>query len=126
VNGQTIAENARAGKIPYTIIELKEKIVAQLLEEGEPVYGGTGADPEVLKNAAVDKAKLVVIGVRDPAAAEAITIAVRKLNAHAHIIVRSQFVEEVETLLKLGADEVINERKEAAKRISESTLMQFN
>jgi CPA2 family monovalent cation:H+ antiporter-2 len=71
----------------------------------------------------VDKAKTVVIGVHDPAEAEAITIEVRKMNPHAHIIVRSQFAEEVDTLKSLGANEVVHERLEAARRISERTLI---
>lgn len=126
VNGQTLAQIARDKKIPYSIIELNEKVLAKSQQEGEPIYGGSAKDPEVLKTAAVDKAKTIVIAVHDPAEAEAITIEVRKMNPHAHIIVRSQFAEEVETLKQLGANEVIHERMEAARRISERTLLQFS
>jgi CPA2 family monovalent cation:H+ antiporter-2 len=126
VNGQTLSQVAKEKNIPYSIIELNEKVVSKFHQEGEPIYGGSATDPEVLRNAAVNRAKTVVIGVHDPAEAEAITIEVRKMNPHAHIIVRSQFAEEVETLKQLGANEVIHEKLEAAKRISERTLLKFN
>ena len=126
VNGQTLAQIAREKKIPYSIVELNEKMVTKFLHEGEPIYGGSATDPEVLKNAAVDKAKTIVIAVHDPAEAEAITIETRKMNPNAHIIVRSQFAEEVDTLRQLGANEVIHERMEAARRISERTMLQFD
>jgi len=124
-NGQTLAEQAHENDIPYSIIELNEKISTKFLHEGEPVFPGDARAEKVLINAAVDKAKSIVIAVHDAAAAEAITIASRKINHHAHIIVRSQFESEVDTLIKLGANEVIPERLEAAKRISERTILQF-
>jgi CPA2 family monovalent cation:H+ antiporter-2 len=125
VNGQLLAEIAGEKNIPFTIVELSQKVASRFLDEGEPIFSGSATDPEVLRNAAVDKARTVVIAVHDPAAAEAITIAVRKLNPHAYVIVRSQFADEIEALKKLGADEVIHERMEAARRISERTMLRF-
>lgn len=124
-NGQTLAGHAHENDIPYSIIELNEKISTKFLKEGEPMFPGDARSEEVLVHAAADKAKIIVIAVHDAAAAEAITIASRKINQHAHIIVRSQFESETETLVKLGANEVIPERLEAAKRISERTILQF-
>ena len=125
VNGQNLASQAKTQEIPYSVIELNEKIATRYLMEGEPMYAGDARSEEILIPAAVHKARTVVIAVHDAASAEAITTAVRKLNHHAHIIVRSQFVSEVETFKKLGANEVIPERLEAARRISERTLLQF-
>lgn len=125
VNGQTLANQAKASSIPYSIIELNEKIAMRFLGEGEPMYPGDARSADVLNNAAVEKAKTVVIAVHDAAAAEAITTAVRKINHQAHIIVRSQFESEVDTLISLGANEVVPERIESARRITERTLKQF-
>lgn len=126
VNGQNLAGQAKSKDIPYSVIELNEKISTKYLMEGEPMYPGDARSEEILIKAAVHKARTVVIAVHDAASAEAITIQVRKLNHQAHIIVRSQFVSEVETFKKLGANEVIPERLEAARRISERTMLQFN
>lgn len=125
-SGQILASQAQGKNIPYSIVELNEKISTRLLNEGEPVFPGDARYADVLINAAVDKAKTIVIAVHDAAAAEAITIASRKINHNAHIIVRSKFTSEVDTLMKLGANEVIPERLEAAKRISERTILQFS
>jgi len=125
VNGQNLASQAKSQDIPYSVIELNEKTATKYLMEGEPMYAGDARSEEVLVRAAVHRARTVVIAVHDAASAEAITIAVRKLNHQAHIIVRSQFASEVETFIKLGANEVIPERLEAAKRISERTMLQF-
>ena len=126
VNGRTLALEAKESGVPYSVIELNGKLAEQAEMEGEPIYPGDARNPEILENAAVQKAKTVVIAVHDAASAEAITIAVRKINAHAHIIVRSQFDSEQETLQKLGANEVVSERNEAARKISERALMQFS
>jgi K+:H+ antiporter len=125
-NGQTLAAQAHANDIPYSIIELNEKITTRFLHEGEPVFPGDARSEDVLINAAADKAKTIVIAVHDAAVAEAITTASRKINPGAHIIVRSQFASEIDALIKLGANEVIPERLEAAKRISELTILQFS
>jgi CPA2 family monovalent cation:H+ antiporter-2 len=124
--GRTLAEMARENGIPYTVVELKDKIVSQLQQEGEPAFGGTAADPEVLRNAAVGQARTIVICVHDPTATEAITKVTRRMNPNAHIIVRSQFTDEFDTLRRLGADEIVDERQEAAKQISDRTLLQFS
>ena len=126
VNGQNLALQAKEREIEYSVIELNEKIATRFENEGEPMYPGDARADEILIRAAVHKAKTVVIAVHDAASAEAITIAVRKLNHNAHIIVRSQFASEVETFKKLGANEVIPERLEAARRITERTLLQFS
>ncbi|RLD17547.1 MAG: potassium transporter KefB [Bacteroidetes bacterium] len=124
-SGQILAGQAHENDIGYSIIELNEKISTQFLNEGEPVFPGDGRSEDVLLHAAADRAKTIVIAVHDAAAAEAITIASRKINHSAHIIVRSRFSSEIETLIKLGANEVIPERLEAARRISERTIVQF-
>ena len=125
INGEILAHQAKENGIPYSIIELNAKVAEEAKMEGEPMYPGDARNPEILQNAAVERARTIVIGVHDPTSAEAITIAVRKLNPHAHIIVRSQFESEIETLTNLGANEVVPERKEAAKKISERALLQF-
>lgn len=125
VNGQNLAIDARKRGLRYSVIEFNEKRVAYAHEEGQPIYAGDARNRDVLLNAAVDKARTVVIAVHDASTAEGITTQVRKLNPQAHIIVRSRFESEVETLKKLGADEVVPEQLEAARRISERTLMRF-
>lgn len=125
VNGQNLAAQAKTRQVPYSVIELNEKTAFKYEMEGEPMYSGDARDIDILIRAAVNKAKTVVIAVHDVTSAEAITIAVRKLNHNAHIIVRSQFESEVEMFKKLGANEVIPERLEAARRISERTMLQF-
>ncbi len=126
INGQQLSHSAAAHQLPYVIIELNEKTVDAYRAEGEPIYGGDARDPEVLARAAVEKAKTVVVAIPDACATEEITSIVRKLNHNAHIIVRTRFASEIETLQKLGANEVIPEEFEASLRIFERTMDQFD
>ncbi|MDX1477878.1 MAG: cation:proton antiporter [Saprospiraceae bacterium] len=125
VNGQMLSKQLAQQHVPYAIIEKDEKRVEHAREDGEPIYGGDARVQDVLLRAAVDKAKTVVIAVHDACTAEEITAQVRKTNHHAHIIVRSRFPAETEALTRLGANEVITEQMEAAGKISERAILQF-
>lgn len=117
--GRQVVKVAKEKGMEYSIIELHSRICDYCLEMGEPIYAGDAQDPEVLKKAAVDHAKTIVITVPEATTAEHITVEVRKMAPHAHIIARTNFESEAEILQKLGADEVVPAEIEAGRGMAE-------
>ncbi len=120
--GKRIARHLSKSKTPMAIIELNERNIHDEDLQMAQVIIGNANETEVLRRTAIESAKRVIITIPDPAAAEDITIKIRKMNHHVHIIVRTKYQEEVERLYKLGADRVVPEEISVADTITESLV----
>jgi CPA2 family monovalent cation:H+ antiporter-2 len=76
-------------------------------KQGEPIFYGDGTSPEILHKLGIEKARVVVISITDPAATRKIAITARNMNPRLYIVVRTRYIAEVEDLFANGADEVI-------------------
>ena len=95
--------------IVFDPIISKEKIM-----KGEHVVYGDAVNEPILLKANTDKADIVVVSIGGIIPAMAVTEKVRKINPDAYIIVRAEQIVNVETLYKLGADQVLPEKLEIA------------
>ncbi len=118
--GKRIAKFFSTRQTPLAIIELSERNVNEEDRQMAQVFIGNGKDPEVLKRAAVESAKQVIITVPEAAIAEAITINIRKMNHQAKIVVRTKYAQEADQLHKLGANQVVPEEISVAETITAS------
>jgi CPA2 family monovalent cation:H+ antiporter-2 len=109
VNGRNVARAARISGIPYTILEMDPDIVRAEQAKGKPIYYGDATHEAVFQHADIKDARIVVIAISDPAATRRITEIARRLNPKIHIIVRTHYLQEMEPLYELGADDVIPE-----------------
>ncbi len=107
INGQHLVRAAKSVGIGYVIIDINSETVRKESKKGEPIIYGDAIHEEVLKHANLKHARIVVIGISDPAATRKITKAVRELSPRAYIIARTLYTKEVAPLRELGADEVI-------------------
>jgi len=71
------------------------------------------------------KARVLVIAINDAASTRRITEIARRLNPKIYIIVRTRFLQEVQPLYALGADEVIPEEFETAVEIFTRVLKKY-
>ena len=115
--GKRIARHLHKNKVPMAIVELNERNIEESDEEMAQIFIGNGEDPEVLQRAAIESAKQIIVTIPDPAAAEDITIKVRKMNHHANIVVRTKYQQETDRLYKLGANRVVPEEISVAETI---------
>ncbi|MCW7076659.1 MAG: cation:proton antiporter [Candidatus Syntrophoarchaeum sp.] len=125
INGRHLAKVASGVGIPYVIIETNPETVRVERAKGEPIFFGDATRINVLKEAGVEEARIVVIATSDPIATRRITSLARKLNAKIHIIVRIRYLQEVEELTELGANEVISEEFEASMEIFARVLYKY-
>ena len=111
--------------ISYKIIEFNPNTVKKYKKEGENIVFGDITHPDNLKHIGVDTASLIVIAISDAEATLRAVELSRKMNKDIYIIVRSEFITQIETLYKKGADIVISQDFEASLEISSYVLKYF-
>lgn len=125
LNGRNLARAASAANIPYVIVETNPETVRLEREKGMPIYYGDATHDEVLKHVDIDRARVVVVAISDPAATRRIIEVARRLNPGIYILVRTRFANEVEPLYKLGANEVVPEEFETSVEIFSRVLARY-
>jgi CPA2 family monovalent cation:H+ antiporter-2 len=126
VNGRNLSRSAKMSGIPYIIIEMNPDTVRTEQEKGESIFYGDASHEEVLKHAHIDSARVLVIAIPDAAAVRRVTVTAKQMNPLIHLIARTRFVQEVEPLRQLGADEVIPEEFETSVEIFTRVLSRYN
>ena len=125
VNGRNVARAAGISGIPYVILEMDPEMVRAEQAKGEPIYYGDATHEAVFQHADIKDARIVVIAISDPAATRRITEIARRLNPKIHIIVRTHYLQEMEPLYELGADDVIPEEFETSVEIFTRVLVKY-
>jgi monovalent cation:H+ antiporter-2, CPA2 family len=116
--GRRIARFLAQKNIPLAVIELNERNIQEDDYRVAQVVIGNADDEEVLKRAAIEGAKRIIITVPNVSIAEDIIVKIRRHNHLASIVVRTKYVQETERLLKLGATEVVPEELSVADSIT--------
>ncbi len=125
VNGQNVARATRRSEIPYTILELNPQTVRAARAAGEHIVFGDATNEAVLNDVGVPRARVAVVVINDPVATRRIVALLRRLCPDIHLVARTRYVNEVQPLLDLGADEVVPEEFETAIEIFTRTLQQY-
>ncbi|MCO5266336.1 MAG: cation:proton antiporter [Lentimicrobium sp.] len=125
INGHNVARTANKANIPYVAVELDPDIFREARAEGYPVIYGDAADELILHHMHAHEARVVVIAISDPEATKKIITILRQITETAHVIVRTRHVNEIDEILKLGADEVIPEEFETSIQIFTRVLNRY-
>ncbi|MBN1227766.1 MAG: cation:proton antiporter [Deltaproteobacteria bacterium] len=125
VNGKNLARAARRAGIPYSIIEMNPETVRSEKTKKEPIHYGDATHEQILQHTNIKNARIVVLAINDPAATRAITEVVRRLNPKVHLIVRTRYLQEMQPLYELGADEVIPEEFETSVEIFTRVMVKY-
>ena len=120
--GRHLVQVLKKTGIPYVVVEMNPESVKKMQEEGIPaIYGDAGRE-HILELAGIAKAKLCVIATNAPSASPRIISLARHNNPTLQIIVRTRYLDEVDRLEALGADNVIPEEMETTVRIFSEVL----
>lgn len=122
--GQTIARFMKVEAIPYLVLDLDPKRVAEARAAGEPVYFGDGSQRSILKQAKIREAKLVVVTFGNGKVLEDILSLCRQLTTEAKILVRTRDDVDMEALETAGASQVIPETLEGSLMLVSQVLYQ--
>ncbi|MCR4315691.1 MAG: cation:proton antiporter [Planctomycetes bacterium] len=125
VNGRNLVRTAKGAAIPFVVIEMNAETVSGERKRGVPIFYGDATNDAILHHVNVHSAKVVVIGINDPPATRRVTELVRRMAHGAHVIVRTQYLAELEALYKLGANEVIPTEFETSIEIFARVLAKY-
>jgi CPA2 family monovalent cation:H+ antiporter-2 len=126
LNGRNLARVLKETGISYVIVEINPETFRAACQAGEPVIFGDASSRVILQEAAIARARAMVIAISDPAAARRVVSLARQLNPEVFIIVRTRFVTEIEELYGLGADDVIPEEFETSIEIFVRVLEKYH
>jgi len=125
LGGRHIADAAEAAGIPYVVIDTNPDTVRAEHAAGRRIYHGDATCEPILVHAGIQNARIAVVAISDPVGTNRAVEQVRLLNPRIHIIVRIRYFAQSETLLALGADEVIPEEYEASIEIFTRVLHKY-
>jgi monovalent cation:H+ antiporter-2, CPA2 family len=101
------------------VIEDADKLVAALNESGIEVLPGNAVQPKVLEAANIRGARLLFVAIPNGFEAGQIVEQSRVLNPQLQIVARAHSNDEVDYLMKLGANIVIMGEREIARGMIE-------
>ena len=111
--------------LPFTSIVFDPDLARREMEKGNLTVFGDATFEPVLREAFAHTAELVIVSVGNLITALSIVEHIRRMNKHAHIIVRTRHVTDIEELYKLGASQVIPEEFETAIDFFERILGKY-
>lgn len=124
-NGTSLCKAASVANIQHIAIESDADIVKEKQKQGVPVIYGDATYESVLEAAGIDKAQILVSVIEDPSAIYNIVRIARSVNPELYIIARTRYINDVEDLYKVGANEVIPEEFETSLEIFARVLNKY-
>lgn len=106
IAGQNLAGALASLEVPFSVIEMNYEAVKHQQSKGTKITYGDATKPEVLEHAGIEHAKLVVIAISGKFLAN-IVRAVRTIRPDVQVIVRAQYVREVENIDSAHNTEVV-------------------
>ncbi len=125
VCGRNLAWAARLSGIPYVILDVNPDTVRRERQLGEPIFFGDATQEPVLEQVDIHDARVVAIAVNDPVAARRMVEVIRQASSHVYIITRTRYLNELQPIRNLGADDVIAEEFETSIEIFTRVLNKY-
>lgn len=123
--GRRLVQVLQNTGIPFVVVDLNARAVAEAEAAGIHALYGDAARGHLLAEVGLDRAKVLVVAINDPAAVERITRRAREQNPTLQIVARARYFAHIEPLEAAGADVVVPEELEAAVRLFVHVLQAY-
>jgi CPA2 family monovalent cation:H+ antiporter-2 len=120
--GQTMGLLLESVYVPYIALDLDSDRVADARRRGVPVFFGDASRGEVLKAAAVERARAVVVTMDDPDSAGRTVQVLRQLLPDLPILARARDLTQCARLTTAGATRVVPEIVEGSLQLGGALL----
>ncbi|RYX95912.1 MAG: Kef family K(+) transporter [Comamonadaceae bacterium] len=120
--GRRIAEALSANHIPYVVAEQNREMVERLREQGLAAVSGDAAEPDVLIQAHIANARMLVIATPDTLDVRQMIATARALNPGIETVVRTHNEAEAKLLEKENAGRVFLGEHELAMSMTRHVL----
>jgi CPA2 family monovalent cation:H+ antiporter-2 len=124
--GQVIGRELLRREIPLIVLEEDPMLVRSLQGENAQIVLGYAELPEVLDQARLEKAQVLIVAIPDPLAAQRIIDHARQTNPQLPIVVRAHHREEQARFVERGATEALVSEVELALEMVRFTLERFD
>jgi CPA2 family monovalent cation:H+ antiporter-2 len=112
-NGRNLVRVLKEAGVPYRVVDVDFDAVRAGKKDGENVVFGDATRPVVLEYVHANTAAVIAITFSFPEQARRLVAAARRVNPTGGIIARTRYVDEMDELYALGANDVIPEEFEA-------------
>jgi monovalent cation:H+ antiporter-2, CPA2 family len=109
VGGRTLSGVLEEVGTPYVVIELDPDLVEKGQQVNVPIFYGDASSQSVLEHAGIASARLIAITTIDAQSAARTASLARRLNPTIQVLARARMVDEVDSLVRAGAHEVVPE-----------------
>jgi monovalent cation:H+ antiporter-2, CPA2 family len=123
--GRRIAEALDQQGIAYVVADVNREKIERLRERNIPAVSGDAADPAVLIQAHVARARMLVIATPDTVGVRRMVETAKMLNPPISIVIRTHSDGEAELLRRENAGTVFMGEQELAKGMTEHILRTF-
>ncbi len=123
--GGPIAEELARHSVPHVIVEASRDVAERLREHGLPVIYGDATRPEVLEDAHLERARLLVVAAPDAYQARAVLALARSLNPDIEVVARTHSDAERTWLLEHGVSQALVGERELAVSLTRAALRRF-
>jgi CPA2 family monovalent cation:H+ antiporter-2 len=123
--GRHMAAALREAGVPYVVADQNREVVERLRAEGVPAVVGDAAQPEVLIQAHVARAAMLVVATPDTLGVRQMAQAARLLNPGIEIVVRSHNEEEARRLQHEVTGTVFLGERELAQAMTRYVVERF-
>jgi CPA2 family monovalent cation:H+ antiporter-2 len=120
--GRRIGEALEAARIPYVVAEQNRELVERLRERNIPAVSGDAAEPAVLIQAHVARARVLVIATPDTARMRKMVEIARTLNPRIETVLRTHSDEEATLLQQENLGQVFMGEHELALAMARHVL----
>ena len=123
--GQRIAASLQALQIPYVVAEMNRERVDQLRQQGIPAVYGDAQSPEVLIQAHIARAAMLVIALPETLHVRTMVEVARTLNPDIEVVMRSHNEDEAELLRREKLGTVLLGEHELARGMADHVARHF-
>jgi CPA2 family monovalent cation:H+ antiporter-2 len=124
--GAIVARRLQSVGLPIVIVDLNYKQIQALKASKQHAVYGDSASTIVLEAAGLRNAALLVVTIPDPQAMRALVRKVKRNRPDLPIVVRVRYMSDRDSLVNLGADEVVWEEQEAGEELANRALKRMD
>jgi len=121
----SLTKSFELAQIPFVVIDIDADRIRDLQKNGMNAVYGHAQYESVLEHANIKSAKSLLIYVSDTGDKVSIIKMAKSLNPNIQIIVRTQFIEDIDYLYEAGADEVIPDEFELSLEMFAKVLTKY-
>ncbi len=124
--GQHLAHVLKETGLPFIINEIQHRRFEEAKNLGYKVIFGDSTATEILEQLQIHKASMLVVATGDNDSASKLVQLTRNMNPNLYIIARTRYIDDIDNLYNLGANQVIPEEFETSIEIFSRVLRHYH